>query len=141
MACVVGQSVTTSLTDFSLPKPSFWKFIWIFNGRNHLKMMRKHMFSTKMYTFMRNLTFFWAERLSSHNKHPPPWSIRFSTTYSPSKKKLPYQLYEPHEKGEPNIINCAMNIFNTWARAKHQNIDIQLCLRTKQNTHEQNHGR
>jgi hypothetical protein len=73
----------------------------IFVNPKEKKTMRKHMFSTKMYTFMRKLTFFWTQRLSSHNKHPPPWSIRFSTTYSPSKKSYPINFMNPTRKENP----------------------------------------
>jgi hypothetical protein len=31
-----------SSTDFSLPKPDLLKFIWIFTGKNHLKINISH---------------------------------------------------------------------------------------------------
>ncbi len=36
------SSVTMSSTDFSLPKPDLLKFIWIFTGKNHLKINISH---------------------------------------------------------------------------------------------------
>jgi len=38
VACAVGPSVTTSWTDFSFQNLVLKKIIWIFSGRNHLKI-------------------------------------------------------------------------------------------------------
>ncbi len=82
--------------------------------------MRKHMLSTKMYTSMRKLTFFWTQRLSIHNKHPPPWSIRFSTTYSPSKKSYPINFMNPRRKENPisSIVPWTSLIFELLQNTK-----------------------
>jgi hypothetical protein len=92
----------------------------IFVNPKGKKTMRKHMFSTKMYTFMRKLTLFWTQRLSSHNKHPPPWSIRFSTTYSPSKKNYPINFMNLRRKENPisSIVPWTSLIFELLQSTK-----------------------
>ncbi len=42
VACVIGPSVTMSSTDFSFQNLVFLEFIWIFSGRNHLKINISH---------------------------------------------------------------------------------------------------
>jgi hypothetical protein len=37
------------LNWFFLPKPEFWEFIWIFSGRNHLKINISHILNPKSY--------------------------------------------------------------------------------------------
>jgi hypothetical protein len=49
VACVVGPSVTTSLTDFSFQNLVFWEFIWIFSSGNHPKINISHILNSKSY--------------------------------------------------------------------------------------------
>jgi hypothetical protein len=42
VACAVGPSVPTSWNSGFLPKPGFLEFIWIFSGRNYLKINISH---------------------------------------------------------------------------------------------------
>ncbi len=48
VACDVGPSVTTSSTNFFLPKPGFLEFIWIFSSKNHFKINLPH-FESRSY--------------------------------------------------------------------------------------------
>ncbi len=47
VACAIGQSVTTSSTDFSF-KTWFLEFIWILSGRNHLKINISHILNPNL---------------------------------------------------------------------------------------------
>jgi hypothetical protein len=46
---VVGPSVTSSSTDFSLQNLVFLEFIWIFSGRNYFKINISHNSESKSY--------------------------------------------------------------------------------------------
>jgi len=42
------SSVTASSTDFSFQKPGFLEFIWIFSGKNHLKINNSHILNPNL---------------------------------------------------------------------------------------------
>ncbi len=48
VACALGQSVTTSSTDFSFQNLVFWNLLWIFSCRNHLKINISHILNPNL---------------------------------------------------------------------------------------------
>ncbi len=78
VACAFGPSVTTSSTDFFLPKPGSLKFIWIFSGRNHLKNQYLPHSESKSYQ-IHSIKSCSSRSFQEHQRHIPI-PLKFSAT-------------------------------------------------------------